>query len=154
MTLQRCSDDLIDDVAFCLFSKWKDYIKQHFGVKSFSQFKRFLHETYLRGGIYPIFFVLALHGQLVGFISIDAKDHKDYPSISPWLNHIYVVEEFRGKGYSRLLISHAFEYLKKNHFDEIHLCCEKHVLDFYQKTGWHVVEETDDDMYIMKYICQ
>ena len=51
---------------------------------------------------------------LVGFISIFPTDGDERLDLSPWYATMLVKEEFRGKGYSRLLNSAILQEAKKN----------------------------------------
>jgi len=60
------------------------------------------------------------------------------------ISGVYTLKDFRNKGYSRLTIYKLIEELKKENITEIYLWCEKHLEEFYNKSGFEKV----DDVYI------
>jgi GNAT superfamily N-acetyltransferase len=148
-TLQSCSDAMIDDIIFHMKTEWNDFTKVHLGINTFSGLKRHVYETYLKGGVYPIMFVMYEDNDLLGFVSIDGCDHKDFVHIAPWINNLFVVDHNRGKGYSKLLLQHALKYLAKMHFDIAYLCCKPSLNAFYTSQGWDTIDTLSDDMILM-----
>lgn len=148
-TLQSCSDAMIDDIVFFMKIEWCDFTAKHLGLNTFSELKAYVFDTYLKGGVYPIMFVMHEDNELIGFISVDGTDHKDYVHIAPWVNNLYVVAKHRGQAHSKALMKHALKHLCANYFDVAYLCCKPTLQDFYAGMGWNVVDDISDNMVLM-----
>ena len=75
---------------------------------------------------------------LIGFISIFPTDGDERKDLSPWYATMYVKEEFRGKGYSKILNNAILEEAKKKKINRLYL---KTTLDnYYEKLGAKFLE--------------
>lgn len=82
--------------------------------------------------------ILLKENTLVGFISIFEHDCKERPNLAPWYATMFVKEEFRGKGYSRILNDAILEEAKKKKINRLYL---KTTLDnYYEKLGAKFLE--------------
>lgn len=79
---------------------------------------------------------------LVGFISIFPTDGDERLDLSPWYATMLVKEEFRGKGYSRLLNSAILQEAKKRGFSKLYLKTD--LVNYYEKFGAHYLEKLDN----------
>ena len=70
---------------------------------------------------------------LIGFISIFPTDGDEYQNLSPWYATMYVKEEFRGKGYSKILNNAILEEAKKRGFTKLYL--KTNLINYYEKFG-------------------
>ena len=70
---------------------------------------------------------------LIGFISIFPTDGDERKDLSPWYATMYVKEEFRGKGYSKILNNAILEEAKKRGFKKLYLKTE--LINYYEKFG-------------------
>ena len=70
---------------------------------------------------------------LIGFISIFPTDGDERAYLSPWYATMYVKEEFRGKGYSKILNSAILEEAKKRGFKKLYLKTD--LVNYYEKFG-------------------
>ncbi len=71
--------------------------------------------------------------KLVGFISLFPFDTDERKDLSPWYATIYVKEEYRGKGYSKLLNDAIIKEAKDRGFNKIYLKTE--LDNYYEKFG-------------------
>ena len=71
--------------------------------------------------------------KLVGFISLFPFDTDERKDLSPWYATIYVKEEYRGKGYSKLLNDAIISEAKNRGFNKIYLKTE--LDNYYEKFG-------------------
>lgn len=78
---------------------------------------------------------------LVGFISIFPDDGVD--GYSPWYATMYVKEEYRGKGYSKILNDAILKEANKRGFDRLYL--KSTLNNYYEKFGAHYVKNVDKD---------
>lgn len=70
---------------------------------------------------------------LIGFISIFPTDGEERKDLSPWYATMYVKEEFRGKGYSKVLNNAILEEAKKRGFKKLYL--KTNLINYYEKFG-------------------
>ena len=70
---------------------------------------------------------------LVGFISIFPTDGEEKKDLSPWYATMYVKEEFRRKGYSKLLNTGILQEAKKRGFKKLYL--KTNLVNYYEKFG-------------------
>lgn len=77
--------------------------------------------------------ILLDDNKLIGFISIFPIDGKERTNLSPWYSTLFVKEEFRGKGYSKILNNAILEEAKKRGFKKLYL--KTNLNNFYEKFG-------------------
>lgn len=70
---------------------------------------------------------------LIGFISIFPTDGDERKDLSPWYATMYVKEEFRGKGYSKILNDAILEEAKRRGFKKLYL--KTNLINYYEKFG-------------------
>lgn len=70
---------------------------------------------------------------LIGFISIFPTDGEERKDLSPWYATMYVKEEYRGKGYSKILNDAILEEAKKRGFKKLYLKTD--LINYYEKFG-------------------
>lgn len=70
---------------------------------------------------------------LIGFISIFPTDGDERKDLSPWYATMYVKEEFRGKGYSKILNNAILEEAKNREFNKLYL--KTYLINYYEKFG-------------------
>ena len=70
---------------------------------------------------------------LIGFISIFPTDGDERKDLSPWYAIMYVKEEFRGKGYSKILNNAILEEAKSRGFEKLYL--KTNLINYYEKFG-------------------
>ena len=82
--------------------------------------------------------ILLQDDTLVGFISIFPHDYDEKPNLSPWYATMYVKEEFRGNGYSKLLNDAILKEAKSRGFTKIYL--KTNLINYYEKFGANYIE--------------
>lgn len=82
--------------------------------------------------------ILLQDDTLVGFISIFPHDCDEKPNLSPWYATMYVKEEFRGNGYSKLLNDAILKEAKSRGFTKIYL--KTNLINYYEKFGANYIE--------------
>ena len=70
---------------------------------------------------------------LIGFISIFPTDGDERKDLSPWYATMYIKEEFRGKGYSKILNDAILKEAKKRGFKKLYLRTD--LINYYDKFG-------------------
>lgn len=79
---------------------------------------------------------------LIGFISIFEHDGDDRQDLSPWYATMFVKEEFRGNGYSKILNNAILEESKMRGFKRIYLKTE--LYNYYEKFGAKYLDNLND----------
>ena len=77
--------------------------------------------------------ILLDNNSLIGFISIFPTDGDERNDLSPWYATMYVKEEYRGNGYSKILNNEIIKEAKKRNIDKIYLKTE--LDNYYEKFG-------------------
>lgn len=75
---------------------------------------------------------------LIGFISIFPYDGDERQDLSPWYATMYVKEEYRGKGYSKILNDAILKEAKKRGFRKLYL--KSDLKNYYEKFGAKYIE--------------
>lgn len=70
---------------------------------------------------------------LIGFISIFPTDGNERNDLSPWYSTMFVKEEYRGKGYSKILNQAILKEAQKRGFKKIYL--KTNLINYYEKFG-------------------
>ena len=75
--------------------------------------------------------ILLDEDKLVGFISIFPTDGDERQDLTPWYATMYVKEEYRGNGYSKILNDAILKEAKNRGFDKIYL--KSDLVNYYEK---------------------
>ena len=70
---------------------------------------------------------------LIGFISIFPTDGEERKDLSPWYATMYIKEEYRGKGYSKILNDAILKEAKQRGFKKLYL--KTVLINYYEKFG-------------------
>jgi len=91
--------------------------------------------------------ILLDNDKLIGFISLFPYDTDERKDLSPWYATIYVKEEYRGKGYSKILNNAILKEAKNRGFTKIYLKTE--LDNYYEKFGAIYLDKlsTDEKLY-------
>ena len=79
---------------------------------------------------------------LIGFISIFPTDEDERKDLSPWYATMYVKEDFRGKGYSKILNNAILEEAKNRGFNKLYLKTD--LINYYEKFGATFLENLNN----------
>lgn len=76
--------------------------------------------------------------ELLGFISLFKYDGDERKDLSPWYATMYVKEQYRGLGYSKLLNNELLKEAKNMGFNIIYLKTD--LINYYEKFGFKYIE--------------
>src|SRR5574344_2598161 len=76
--------------------------------------------------------------KLLGFISLFKYDGDERMDLSPWYATMYVKQEYRGNGYSRLLNNYLLNEAKKLGYKKMYLKTD--LINYYEKFGAKYME--------------
>lgn len=79
---------------------------------------------------------------LIGFISIFPNDCEEKTYLSPWYSTMYVKQEYRGQGFSKMLNDAILIEAKKRNFNKIYLKTDLN--NYYEKFGAVFMEKLDN----------
>ena len=79
---------------------------------------------------------------LVGFVSIFPNDSEERRDLTPWYATMYVKENYRGKGYSKILNNAILDEAKKRNFKKIYL--KTSLKEYYEKFGAKFLENLNN----------
>jgi GNAT superfamily N-acetyltransferase len=100
-------------------------------------------------GNIPALFVLydSINNALIGFCWIDNEDANVMNWVKPWLSHVFVMEEYRNKGYATTLLQKVTPL-----YSPLHLwATTKELSEFYTRFGFELLDmilHYNDDAYI------
>lgn len=77
--------------------------------------------------------ILLNNDKLIGFISIFPTDGEERKDLSPWYATMFVKEEYRGNGYSKILNDAILAEARKRGFKRLYL--KTNLQNYYEKFG-------------------
>lgn len=111
---------------------------------SFDGVKCFMKHSLLKDRL-PQTYGLFLNNTIIGMFQITYEDLSVRPDIYPWLANVYIDEQYRGKGYSKILLESIKDIVSKTTDFSTLFLYTKHV-GLYEKFGWKFVSEIDTHM--------
>ena len=79
---------------------------------------------------------------IVGFCVFKIENLKKYPEIFPWLSDVMIFENYRGRGYGKILLQYGEKILKEFGYDTIYVWTDQ-APDFYKKLGFIYKQEIE-----------
>lgn len=86
--------------------------------------------------------ILLNDNNLIGFISIFPNDGEERKDLTPWYATMYVKEEYRGKGYSKILNDAILKEAKSRGFNKIYLKTD--LVNYYEKFGAKYMDDLNN----------
>lgn len=83
------------------------------------------------------------NNELIGFISLFKYDGDERTDLTPWYATMYVKDEYRGKGYSKLLNDAILNEAKNLGYDKVYL--KSDLINYYEKFGAKYIEKLNND---------
>ena len=85
---------------------------------------------------------LIANNELIGFISLFKYDDDERTDLTPWYATMYVKNEYRGKGYSKVLNDAILEEAKNLGYDKVYL--KSNLVNYYEKFGAKYIEKLNN----------
>ena len=124
---------ILDDLNSPYIKKINDIILKWINIERIDNIKKgIINNTY------PITIILLKDNKLIGFYQIVEHDN-DNTSYTPWIANVYVLEEYRGLGYGRVLIESIPDFMKELNIKTIYLHT-RHI-NLYEKFGFEKYQE-------------
>ena len=131
----------IDDETLDIMSNW---MYNWWGKKngySYDGIKCYMKHSMQRDRL-PYTYGLFVNNKIIGMFQLTLEDLNVRPDIYPWLCNLYIDEEYRNKGYGRILLESIKEIAKsKLDFNELYLYTKHRGL--YEKFGWKYISDID-----------
>lgn len=83
-----------------------------------------------------------IDNELIGFISLFKYDGDERKDLTPWYATMYVKEEYRGKGYSKILNDAILDEAKTLGYDKVYL--KSDLVNYYEKFGAKYIEKLNN----------
>lgn len=124
---------ILDDLNSPYIKKINDIILKWINIETIDNIK-----IGIINNTYPITIILLKDNKLIGFYQIVEHDN-DNTSYTPWIANVYVLEEYRGLGYGRVLIESIPDFMKELNIKTIYLHT-RHI-NLYEKFGFEKYQE-------------
>ena len=129
-------DSLFKEIVDIYF-EWWGY--KYFDNDSFYDY----YKSVLEDKDLPRLYALLDNNSLVGMYELNDHDRINV-SESPFLSNVFVKEEYRGNGYSRLLINDAIKEAKDLGYETLYL--RSHHENYYEKFGFVLLKEVETNI--------
>lgn len=93
--------------------------------------------------------ILVDNNNLIGFISIFPEDCEEEKKLTPWYATMYVKEEYRNNGYSRILNDAILKEAKNRGFSALYLKTD--LENYYEKFGAIFIKKLKAGEYLYKF---
>lgn len=129
-------EDTLDTMSNWMYNWW--------GKKngySYDGIKCYMKHSLQRDRL-PQTYGLFVNDKIIGMFQLTLEDLNVRPDIYPWLCNLYIDEEYRNKGYGRILLESVKGIAKsKLDFNELYLYTKHSGL--YEKFGWKYISDID-----------
>ena len=95
-------------------------------------------------GLNIFYVMITTENKLVGCIAIDRRN------MNPFISNLYILEEYRNKGYGKYLINYSNKYIKRLGYTYSRLWCDDNLKSYYENNGW-IFENKINNKNIMIY---
>lgn len=142
----ECSSDIQDQVAATLFEEWRaDLAKQ--AVQSPADFKDMILKNFATWNTAKAAFLIFFEelpqkaiGQHIPFLGTISFQYTIASAFSPCFANLYIHPARRKHGYGKILVGFAERYMKKKRMKRLYLWCHEHLVAYYEKQGYAVIE--------------
>lgn len=138
----RNNDDLFNFAIDIIFKEWGDGDLAHLVAK----------KQNLKNDDTRKCFVLVVDDTPIGCFVICENDIKGYPEYNPNLACVCIAEQFRGQGYSKIMLNKANEEFRNLNIKKAYL--KTNLNNFYDKFGWIYEKDINVDNCIEKLYYQ
>ncbi len=136
----------LDEVATLEYNEWADTPRLDYETR-IKRKKEKMKNQLKENQICKL--ILLSDDELVGFISIFPHDCDELPELTPWYSTMYVKENFRKRGFSKILNDAILEEAKKKNIKTLYLKTE--LRNYYEKFGAVFVQKINDHENLYKF---
>ena len=128
--------EFIDRIAGLMFKEW-GHIRQGTTI---DRYYNYLREKLNSDKIPMTLIAKSERNELLGFASLVVSDMEINKGLSPWISGVFVVPEYRGKGFGGLLVDKLVQIASDLGFEKLYLYTfdkEK----FYSDLSWNKIKD-------------
>jgi predicted acetyltransferase len=89
----------------------------------------------------PFIYALIINDTLIGTYQINQKDDIDEKEYEPYLANVFIKEQYRNRGFSRVLIEDSIKKTKELGYKTLYL--HSRLENYYEKFGFKFLEEVE-----------
>ena len=138
--------EYLEEVMTLEYDEWADNKEQDRDLRIKNKVKKYLERIEDK---YFVKLILLNEDKLIGFISIFPMDSEEERNLTPWYATMYVKEEFRGKGYSKLLNDAILKEAKRREISTIYL--KTTLENYYEKFGAKYIKNLSTGEKLLKF---
>ena len=138
--------EYLEEVMTLEYDEWADNKEQDREERIKNKVKKYLERIEDK---YFVKLILLNEDKLIGFISIFPMDSEEERNLTPWYATMYVKEEFRGKGYSKLLNDAILKEAKRREISTIYL--KTTLENYYEKFGAKNIKDLASGEKLLKF---
>ena len=144
MKIVKIKDDgpLFKEIVDIYYEWWGH---KYYNLEDFYDF----YKNVLENKELPRLYAL-LDDELIGMYELNDHDRIDVEEC-PFLSNVFVKEEYRGNGYSKLLINDAIKEAKELGFNKLYL--RSHHENYYEKFGFKLIKEVETSIGRKRIFC-
>lgn len=92
-------------------------------------------------------------GKIIGFAALVSESCIENTTLTPWLDFLFVDEEYRNKGIAKAMSDHLFRSAQTDGIEKVYLCTVSHE-KMYEKLGFVTLYKTiinnEDECFVME----
>ncbi len=142
----RDKTEYLDEVASLEYEEWADN-KEENKQERIERKKAKICSSFDNKSFCKL--ILVDNNNLIGFISIFPKDCEEEKELTPWYATMYVKEEYRKHGYSRILNDAILKEAKNRGFSALYLKTD--LENYYEKFGAIFIKKLKSGEYLYKF---
>ncbi len=142
----RDKTEYLDEVASLEYEEWADN-KEENKQERIERKKAKICNSFDNKSFCKL--ILVDNNNLIGFISIFPKDCEEEKKLTPWYATMYVKEEYRNNGYSRILNDAILKEAKNRGFSTLYLKTD--LENYYEKFGAIFIKKLKSGEYLYKF---
>jgi len=121
----ECSPEVQAEACAYLAAEWGDVLTHDYIVKEF--------------GHSDVMYVMSERGRFVAAAAVDRKN------FYPFISHVFVRPDMRGRGHARAMLDVGHEYAGRMKFSVVKLWCFESLVPFYERMGYEREGAEKDD---------
>ncbi len=138
--------EYLEEVMTLEYDEWADNKEQDRDLRIKNKINKYFERIEDK---YFVKLILLNEDKLIGFISIFPIDSEEETELTPWYATMYVKEEFRGKGYSKLLNDAILKEAKRREISTIYL--KTTLENYYEKFGAKYIKDLASGEKLLKF---
>lgn len=138
--------EYLDEVAKLEYEEWADN-KEENKQSRIERKKEKIKTMFSNKGFCKL--ILVDNYNLIGFISLFPSDCEEEKELTPWYATMYVKEEYRNNGYSRILNNAILKEAKSRGFKILYLKTD--LRNYYEKLGAYFIKKLESGELLYKF---